>query len=202
MIGLDCEMVGLGNDGKYSALARACLVNFDGEVIYDKYVRPKGFITDFRTKYSGIRSKDMRKGEASTFEECQKEVADLLKGKYIVGHALHNDLKVLLLSHPRTFIRDTATYHPLMRTVKRGENVKYKPKALKVLAKEQLNLQIQEGEHDPGIDARSAMMLYRLHRQEWEKSIAGISHHSGNNGRGTSGNMKAKKKKCCFRETM
>ena len=36
-----------------SVLARACLVDFDGNVIYDEYVRPESFVTDFRTKYSG-----------------------------------------------------------------------------------------------------------------------------------------------------
>ena len=32
-VGLDCEMVGLGPSGKQSALARACLVDFVGEII-------------------------------------------------------------------------------------------------------------------------------------------------------------------------
>jgi RNA exonuclease 4 len=43
------------------------------------------------------------------------DVAKLLNGKVLVGHALHNDLDVLMLSHPRSKIRDTATYKPLMR---------------------------------------------------------------------------------------
>ena len=68
-VGLDCEMVGLGDNGKKSALARACLVDYDGNVIYDNFVRPKGFVTDFRTKYSGVRKKDLRKGEAISFEK-------------------------------------------------------------------------------------------------------------------------------------
>ena len=35
-VALDCEMVGLGDDGKFSALARACVVDYEGEVIYDR----------------------------------------------------------------------------------------------------------------------------------------------------------------------
>lgn len=31
------------------------------------------------------------------FEVVKKEVAELLKGRILVGHALHNDLKVLVL---------------------------------------------------------------------------------------------------------
>jgi RNA exonuclease 4 len=142
-VGLDCEMVGIGLDGKQSALARCCLVNYDGEVIYDEFVRPPGFVTDFRTKYSGVRKKDLRQGTAITLLEvgtrahlsyenslhvvyccclfvtfihqCQTRVADLIKGKVLVGHALQNDLDVLMLSHPRTMIRDTAKYRPYMR---------------------------------------------------------------------------------------
>lgn len=114
-IGLDCEMVGIGLSGKQSALARCCIVDFEGVVIYDKYVRPKGFVTDFRTQWSGIRKQDLRAGEAITLLECQEDVASILKSKYLVGHALKNDLDVLMLGHPRRMIRDTATFKPYMR---------------------------------------------------------------------------------------
>ena len=68
-VALDCEMVGIGTTGKMSALARCSLVDYDGNKIYDKFVRPKSFVTDFRTKYSGIRVQDLRQGHAITFEE-------------------------------------------------------------------------------------------------------------------------------------
>jgi DNA polymerase III epsilon subunit-like protein len=114
-VGLDCEMVGIGLSGKQSALARCCMVDFDGSVIYDKYVRPKGFVTDFRTQWSGIRKQDLRAGEAITLLECQENVTALLKDKILVGHALKNDLDVLMLGHPKKMIRDTATFKPYMR---------------------------------------------------------------------------------------
>jgi RNA exonuclease 4 len=174
-VGLDCEMVGLGPSGKQSALARACLVDYDGNVIYDRYVRPKGYVTDFRTKYSGVRSGNLRKGEACTFEECQEEVASLLKGKFLVGHALKNDLAVLMLSHPRAYIRDTACYRPLMKVRKVGVKERYRPNSLRNLAKEKLGITIQDGEHDPGVDARTAIMVYRDSRDEWEHSLAEAS---------------------------
>ena len=63
-VGLDCEMVGIGPDGKKSALARCCVVDFDGKVVYDKFVRPPDLVVDFRTKYSGVRKKDLRAGSA------------------------------------------------------------------------------------------------------------------------------------------
>jgi hypothetical protein len=43
------------------------------------------------------------------------DVAKCISGKILVGHALHNDLDVLMLSHPRSKIRDTATFVPYMR---------------------------------------------------------------------------------------
>lgn len=70
-VGLDCEMVGLGEDGKESALARCCIVDYDGNVLYDRFVRPKGFVTDFRTKYSGIRKQDLRADTAIQFADVR-----------------------------------------------------------------------------------------------------------------------------------
>ena len=42
----------------------------------------------------------------------QKEVSDILLGRVLIGHALHHDLKVLFLDHPRKDIRDTSKYKP------------------------------------------------------------------------------------------
>ena len=55
--------------------------------------------------------------------QCQAAVANILKDKVLVGHALKNDLDVLMLSHPRTMIRDTATYRPYMRVRADGQYV-------------------------------------------------------------------------------
>ena len=51
----------------------------------------------------------------NNISQCQSAVAALLKDKVLIGHALKNDLDVLMLSHPRTMIRDTAKYRPYMR---------------------------------------------------------------------------------------
>jgi len=70
VVGVDCEMVGTGVTGKTNALARCSMVDFDGNVLYDKIVQPKGYVTDFRTKYSGIRKSDLRRDLNNvTFEE-------------------------------------------------------------------------------------------------------------------------------------
>jgi RNA exonuclease 4 len=170
-VALDCEMVGMGADGKKSALARCAIVDYDGIIIYDEYVRPQGFVTDFRTQYSGIRKKDLRYGTAITLSECQQQVDAIIKGKILVGHALKNDLDVLMLKHPRHSIRDTATFKPYMRPHGR-KGGKFKPRSLKDLTRQFLGYAIQTGEHDPGEDSRAPMMLYRFKRIEWERSLA------------------------------
>ncbi|CAL5200937.1 unnamed protein product [Lathyrus oleraceus] len=161
-VGMDCEMVGVGQGNK-SALARVSLVNKWGNVIYDEFVRPMERIVDYRTKISGIRPQDLRK--AKDFCTAQKKVAELIHGRILVGHALSNDLKALLLSHPKKDIRDTSEYPPFLRSSGRV--------ALRHLASEHLGAKIQSGEHCPVDDARAAMMLYQRNRKEWEKSVKG-----------------------------
>jgi len=62
-------MVGTGPNGKRSVLARCAIVNYDGYVVYDKFVRPSAFVTDFRTKWSGVRPKDIRSGQSILFPQ-------------------------------------------------------------------------------------------------------------------------------------
>ena len=51
--------------------------------------------------------------------QVQKDVAALLKGRILVGHAVFNDLKVLMLDHPRTMTRDTAFFPPFCKPPRR-----------------------------------------------------------------------------------
>lgn len=113
-LALDCEMVGVGIEGLESSLARVSLVNYHGAVQLDEFVRQRERVVDYRTQWSGIREGDMVKGSyvalvlcsernqywhvycgvAKPFEEVQKQVADMLKDRILVGHAVFNDLKV------------------------------------------------------------------------------------------------------------
>ncbi|XP_042392657.1 RNA exonuclease 4-like [Zingiber officinale] len=160
-LAMDCEMVGVSSEGNKSAIGRVTLVNSYGNVVYDEYVRPMERIVDFRTRISGIRPKNMKK--AKDFCEVQDKVAELIKGKLLVGHALHNDLKVLLLGHPKKDIRDTSEYELL----RRGNRTR----GLKHLAAEILGVNIQENEHCPIEDARAAMFIYMKYKKEWEKNL-------------------------------
>ncbi|KAJ9182949.1 hypothetical protein P3X46_006879 [Hevea brasiliensis] len=160
VIAIDCEMVGTGQ-GNRSALGRVTLVNQWGNVMHDEFVRPIERVVDFRTKISGIRPQHLRK--AKDFPTVQKKVAEMIKGRVLVGHALSNDLKALLLSHPKKDMRDTSEYQPFLKEGRR--------KALRHLAAEFLGAKIQNGEHCPIEDARAAMLLYQKNKKQWEKSI-------------------------------
>ncbi|KAE8134656.1 hypothetical protein BDV38DRAFT_273370 [Aspergillus pseudotamarii] len=161
-VAMDCEMVGVGpNPDNDSALARVSIVNFNGEQVYDSFVRPKEMVTDWRTHVSGILPKHMM--EARSLEQVQKDVAEIMDGRTLVGHALRNDLDALLLSHPKRDIRDTSK-HPPYRKIAGGGSPR-----LKMLASEFLGLDIQSGAHSSVEDAKATMLLYRRDKDEFEK---------------------------------
>ncbi|KAM6898057.1 RNA exonuclease 4 [Lycodopsis pacificus] len=168
-VAIDCEMVGVGPHGEDSILARVSLVNHFGKCIYDKYVKPTEKVTDYRTAVSGIRPDDIKDGE--NLQIVQKEVADILQGRIVIGHALHNDLKILLLDHPKKKIRDTQKYKPFKRAAKSGRP------ALRVLCREILNVKVQQGEHSSVQDAQATMRLYTMVRKQWEAEIK-ASHNN------------------------
>ncbi|XP_026888474.2 RNA exonuclease 4 isoform X2 [Electrophorus electricus] len=162
-IAVDCEMVGVGPDGEESMLARVSIVNQFGKCLYDKYVRPMEPVTDYRTAVSGIRPADIENGE--DFKTVQQEVAQILEGRILVGHAIHNDLKILLLDHPKKMIRDTQKYKPFKKIAKSGRP------ALRVLCREVLNVKVQQGEHSSVQDAQATMRLYTLVKKQWEAEL-------------------------------
>ena len=168
VIAIDCEMVGVGLDGKESALARISLVDYDLKVVYDSYVKPTEAVTDYRTAVSGIERRHLV--NAKEFHVVQREVFELLKTNILVGHALWHDLKVLQLKHSKKRIRDTSLY-PKCMAVTKG----IKP-SLKNLAAYFFNKDIQGGQHDSVEDARITMMIYKKFQNEWEASLRVKKH--------------------------
>uniref|UniRef100_A0A671QQU2 RNA exonuclease 4 n=1 Tax=Sinocyclocheilus anshuiensis TaxID=1608454 RepID=A0A671QQU2_9TELE len=162
-VAMDCEMVGVGCDGEDSILARVSIVNHFGKCIYDKYIKPTEKVMDYRTAVSGIRPADIENGE--DIKTVQKEVAQILEGRILVGHAIHNDLKILLLDHPKKMIRDTQKYKPFRQRVKSARP------ALRVLCKEILSVKVQQGEHSSVQDAQATMRLYTLVKKQWEAEL-------------------------------
>jgi RNA exonuclease 4 len=159
-VAIDCEMVGVGEGGHDDALARVSVVDFHGRQVYDSFVKPRERVVDWRTHVSGVAPRHMK--TARGFEEVQREVAELLKGRIVVGHDVKHDLRVLELDHPGKMIRDTAKFSGFR---KYGNGPK---PALRVLAKEILGVEIQTGQHSSIEDARVAMLLFRKHKPAFD----------------------------------
>lgn len=160
-VAIDCEMVGTGFDGTNSILARVSIVNLYGHCVYDKFVKPMEEVTDYRTDVSGIRPENLINGE--DFNIVQREVYNIIKNRILVGHSIHNDLKVLFLSHPNHMIRDTGRYFKIF--------FRNRTPSLRKLCENYLGVQIQNGEHDSVTDAQATMRLYTLFKAKWESSL-------------------------------
>ena len=175
IVAMDCEMVGVGEDGSRSVLARVTVVNEYGNVILDTFVQATERVTDYRTKVSGVRPRDLK--NAPKFVDVQKMVSKLIDKKIVVGHGLKNDFRALLLNHPRERTRDTALYHLFTRPLRSTERcVEGAPRgrgsrSLKELTRTHLRMTIQDGEHSSAEDARAALFLYAKYKRKWEKSL-------------------------------
>ncbi|XP_059363945.1 interferon-stimulated 20 kDa exonuclease-like 2 [Carassius carassius] len=171
-VAMDCEMVGTGPKGCRNELARCSIVNYEGDVIYDKYIKPIDPVTDFRTRWSGIRRQDLL--HAIPFEHAQKEIVKIITGKVVVGHAINNDFKALKYFHPVCQTRDTARI-PLLNQ-KAGLPVN-EMVSLKRLTKAILKKDIQTGKggHSSVEDAKATMELYKVVETMWEQKLSALN---------------------------
>jgi len=184
IIALDCEMVGVGQYGLDSALARVSMVDINEIVIFDTYVQVSQPVIDYRTHVSGITKANLAPDKAMTFHECRSIVYALLSGRVLVGHAIDNDLRVIDIQHPLHNIRDTATYLPFMR-VDMASRDKYgsamQRRKLRDLVREKLGDEIQRAgqAHSSAEDACAALKLYKSVRKEWETLLNWQKQKSG-----------------------
>lgn len=170
-VAIDCEMVGGGSDGTLSLCARVCLIDENENIIFHTYVQPQMPITDYRSKVTGLTEELLK--DAMPLKEVQEKIQEILyngesigiaridggKATLLVGHSLEHDLDCLYMNYPDHLIRDTAKYHPLMKT----NLVSF---SLKHLTKMYLGYDIQMGIHDPYEDCVSVMRLYKRMRDQ------------------------------------
>lgn len=156
---LDCEFCE-AKSGK--VLTRVSVVNFQGEVVLDTYVKPKEEILDYLTKYSGI-TPELLENVDTDLSDVQKKLVEMISSTDIlIGHSLESDLNVMKIKHGR--IIDTSIIFQHVR----GPPLK---PSLKWLASTFLARSIQNGEqtgkgHSSIEDATACLDLVKLKIQE------------------------------------
>ncbi|CAG5134370.1 unnamed protein product [Candidula unifasciata] len=166
-VAIDCEMVGVGPKGKKSVLARCSIVDYEGSVLYDKYIQPTETITDYRTPWSGIRPVHMN--TAVSRDLALRDIKECLAHKVVIGHAVYHDFKVLGITPDHHFVRDTAQCAQLVEMAQ----LQGKGNGLKKLSEALLDRQIQVGRqgHCSVEDARATLDLFKLVRHSWEPAL-------------------------------
>lgn len=153
MFGLDCEMCKTTTG--CLELTRISIVDEKMNVIYETLVKPENKITDYLTRYSGI-TETMLCNVRTRLADVQKIIQKLLPSDAIlVGQSLNADLHTLKMMHP--YIIDTSVIFNIT-----GD--RYRKSKLQALAREFLNIRIQENKsgHCSTEDSQASMKLVQL----------------------------------------
>ncbi|XP_028900938.2 transcription factor mef2A [Zeugodacus cucurbitae] len=158
---LDCEM---SFTGRGLEVTKVTVVGYDGQLVYEHFVRPEVEIVDYNTRFSGITEKDLcahSNKSVKTLAEVQRDLLQLIDADTIlIGHGLDNDLRVLRIVHK--CIIDTSIAFP------HSSGFPYR-RALKNLTKACLNRDIQCGDagHSSFEDSRACLelMLWKVRKE-------------------------------------
>ncbi|KAM7350248.1 RNA exonuclease prage isoform 2-T3 [Cochliomyia hominivorax] len=120
---IDCEMsyTGLGLE-----VTKVTVVGYDGNLVYEHFVKPQAEIIDYNTRFSGVSENDFRTDSNNyikSFAEVQNDLLNLFDADTIlIGHGLDNDLRVLRLIHKNivdtSVVFSHSTGYPYRRSLK------------------------------------------------------------------------------------
>ncbi|KAH9947154.1 hypothetical protein B0H21DRAFT_856627 [Amylocystis lapponica] len=167
-LSLACTCVGCGPGGSTSMLAKVAIVDYRGRDVYWTFVQPTMTVSDYRTSTTGIEPANLEPSAVKKFSEVQQHVANLIKGKILVGHSLWQDLSVLGIPHPAVATRDVALYQPFRTALKTPNQVI----GLQTLMWHLMRRRVQDGKICALENARAALDLYRSASGEWENAIS------------------------------
>ncbi|KAG4077786.1 hypothetical protein HA402_011215 [Bradysia odoriphaga] len=118
---LDCEMC---YTVAGSEIIRITVVDIDGKVVYDTYVKPTHRVINYNTAYSGMDAKSLE-NVTCTLSDVQAKLCSMFHSKTIlIGHSLESDLKALKLVHSMVvdtsvlFIQHRGRRSPVKRRLK------------------------------------------------------------------------------------
>lgn len=148
-VGIDCEMVSTENDK--NTLARVSIVNIEGDVLLDSYVKPDEKVINYRTFVTGIKPRHLN--SAKSFDEVREDVKRIIKNKIIVGHAVHHDLNALKIKVSEDKLRDTQVLY--------SETFGVSSISLQKLCFEVLGRMIQVGHHSSVEDAIATIEIFK-----------------------------------------
>ncbi|XP_018786511.1 PREDICTED: putative exonuclease GOR [Bactrocera latifrons] len=161
---LDCEMF---HTARGLALTKVTVIGFDGQLVYQNFVRPTSNVVDHNRRFSGVTDRDVSKSNKTvkTIGEVQLDLLQLIDANSIlIGHGLENDLRVLQIVH-KTVV-DTSIVFPHSNGFPYRHSLKYLVK--KYLKR---NIQLEGKSHDTLEDTLACweLMLWKVATDKQER---------------------------------
>jgi RNA exonuclease 4 len=154
IIALDCEMVVCSDSQKH--LARLSIVNYNRQTLFDEFIKPELPVVNYLNHVTNIDSFKLHK--ALPFSHYRSAIEALLRERTVVGHTIDYDFEAMKVVHDDKLKRDISEFSYFKKD-------KFKT-SLKELTDRFLNMKIQEGKHSSVEDARAALELYKLYKEE------------------------------------
>lgn len=159
-IDVECVATGKGNHDR--AVARVALVDAEENVLMDRLVKPSKPIVSYLTQLTGIKEGEL--DDALSLEEVREELLSLMpKHALIVGQGIQHDIDWLYLEEGTHYHSSHDIAH-LFRVERPGDRFRYfslRHEVMHLNGFEGAGKDIQEGIHDPSVDAIYSLRLYK-----------------------------------------